>query len=207
MSKHTLTDILNEALMDEYKARDTYQKIIDTFGPVRPFINIVEAEQRHIEMLLPLYEKYAIPLPIEPDPERVTITDSLQNACQMGVEEELTNMAMYDRLIAAADQPDVIEILQRLQAASRDHHLPAFQRCAQQAATPGSGQGFGRGSGQGAGRGRGRGTSQGFGRGGRGSKARSQQIFSLDLKHPTLIVRNFLRQSERYLFNHTGAML
>jgi len=165
MNKHTLTDILNEALMDEYKARDTYGKIIDTFGPIRPFINIVKAEQRHIEMLLPLYEKYAISLPVEPDPEQVTVADSLQNACQMGVEAELTNMAMYDRLIAAADQPDVIDILQRLQAASRDHHLPAFQRCADRGGTPGSGQGFGRGSGQSSGRAQGRGKGQGFGRG------------------------------------------
>jgi len=161
MNKQTLTNILNEALMDEYKARDTYRKIIDTFGPVRPFINIVEAEQRHIEMLLPLYEKYDISLPVEPNPERVTVAHSLQNACQMGVEAELMNMAMYDRLIAAADQPDVIDILQRLQAASRDHHLPAFQRCADRRDTPESGQGFGRGSG----RDRGRGRGQGFGRG------------------------------------------
>ena len=169
MKKNTLTDILNEALMDEYKARDTYRKIIDTFGPVRPFINIVKAEQRHIEMLLPLYEKYAIPLPVEPDPERVTVADSLQKACQMGIEEELTNMAMYDRLIAAADQPDVIGILQRLQAASRDHHLPAFQRCAEQRGT----QGFGGGSSQGTSRGRGHGMGQRFGPGQRGFKARS----------------------------------
>jgi len=161
MNKHILTNILNEALMDEYKARDIYRKIIDIFGPVRPFINIVEAEQRHIEMLLPLYEKYAISLPVEPDPEQVTVADSLQNACQMGVEAELTNMAMYDRLIAAADQPDVIDILQRLQAASRNHHLPAFQRCADRGGSPGRDQGFGRRSGRGQGRGRG----QGFGHG------------------------------------------
>jgi hypothetical protein len=86
MNSITLAEILNEALMDEYKARDTYAKIIDTFGPVRPFINIVEAEQRHIELLLPLYDKYAIPLPVEPDPKRMSVPESLLDACQMGVE-------------------------------------------------------------------------------------------------------------------------
>jgi len=129
MSRSTLAGILDEVLMDEYKARDSYQKIIETFGPVRPFINIVEAEQNHIELLLPLYEKYAVPPLPEPDPDRVSVPDSLLAACRMGVEEELANVAMYDRLIAATDLPDVVEILQRLQAASRDHHLPAFQRC------------------------------------------------------------------------------
>ena len=43
MSRSTLAGIVDEALMDEYKARNSYQKIIETFGPVRPFINIVEA--------------------------------------------------------------------------------------------------------------------------------------------------------------------
>lgn len=53
MNDSVLVHILNEALLDEYKARDTYRKVIDSFGAVRPFVNIVEAEQRHIEALLP----------------------------------------------------------------------------------------------------------------------------------------------------------
>ena len=154
MGSNALAEILNEALMDEYKARDTYQRIIDTFDPVRPFINIVEAEQTHIELLLPLYEKYAVPLPPEPDPQRVSVPDSLLSACQLGVEEELANVAMYDRLIAATDLSDVMEVLRRLQAASRDHHLPAFQRCVARGGSPGAGQGFGAGRGRGPGRGR-----------------------------------------------------
>ena len=44
MKDVTLEEVLEEALLDEYKARDTYRKIIDTFGAVRPFVNIVEAE-------------------------------------------------------------------------------------------------------------------------------------------------------------------
>jgi len=149
MGSNALAEVLNEALMDEYKARDTYQRIIETFGPVLPFINIVAAEQTHIELLLPLYEKYAVPLPPEPDPERVSVPDSLLSACQLGIEEELANVAMYDRLIAATDLPDVVAVLQRLQAASRDHHLPAFQRCVVQDGLPGTGQGFGAGHGRG----------------------------------------------------------
>lgn len=36
-----------EALDDEYKAIATYESVLDAFGPVRPFANIVEAERRH----------------------------------------------------------------------------------------------------------------------------------------------------------------
>jgi hypothetical protein len=139
----TLAQVLNEALLDEYKARDTYRKIIDTFGAVRPFVNIVEAEQRHIESLLALYEKYELPLPAIPDPDQIDIPDSLLKACQMGVDAEIENLTMYDRLIEATDLPEVIEVLKRLQAASRDNHLPAFQRCVERGGAAGPGPGLG----------------------------------------------------------------
>ncbi len=42
---------LLEALDDEYKAAVTYAQVIDDFGPIRPFVNIIEAERRHIEAL------------------------------------------------------------------------------------------------------------------------------------------------------------
>ena len=144
MKDVTLEEVLNEALLDEYKARDTYRKIIDTFGTVRPFINIVEAEQRHIESLLTLYEKYDVPLPAIHNPDQVDIPDSLLKACQMGVDAEIENITLYDRLIEATDLPDVVEVLKRLQAASRDNHLPAFQRCVERGGAAGRGPGAGR---------------------------------------------------------------
>ena len=144
MKDVTLEEVLAEALLDEYKARDTYRKIIDTFGAVRPFINIVEAEQRHIESLLTLYEKYAVPLPAIPDPDQIDVPDSLLKACQLGVAAEVANLTMYDCLIEATDLPDVIEVLERLQAASRDNHLPAFQRCVERGGSAAQEPGGGR---------------------------------------------------------------
>ena len=154
MNDIMLAEVLNEALLDEYKARDLYRKIIDTFGAVRPFINIVEAEQRHIDALLPLYEKYDIPLPPEPDPQQIAVPDTLLKACEMGVAAEIENLTMYDRLIEMTDLRDVVEVLQRLQAASRDNHLPAFQRCVERGGEAGKGPGFGRRRGRPTGEGR-----------------------------------------------------
>jgi hypothetical protein len=147
MNEPTLTEVLQEALLDEYRARNTYRKIIDTFGPVRPFINIAEAEQRHIESLLTLFEKYNVPLPAVPGIEQIEIPDSLLKACEMGVDAEVGNLTMYDRLLAATDLPDVIHVLQRLQAASRDNHLPAFRRCVERGGPAGRGPGSARGHG------------------------------------------------------------
>lgn len=52
-----------EALDDEYKARAFYRLVIKTFGPVWPFINIVEAEDTHATALEALCARYGISLP------------------------------------------------------------------------------------------------------------------------------------------------
>lgn len=51
MNEQTIA-ALEEALLDEYKARATYNKVIEVFGLIRPFSNIVEAEGRHVQALL-----------------------------------------------------------------------------------------------------------------------------------------------------------
>lgn len=125
-----LSEILFEALQDEYKARATYQAVIRRFGDVRPFINIVEAEGRHIQALLPLFDKYSIAVPEDNWPSRVICPESLTEACRTGVAAEVDNAEMYHRLIAAADDyPDVQAVLRQLQRASAENHLPAFERC------------------------------------------------------------------------------
>ncbi len=130
-----LANVLIEALNDEYKARAVYQYVIDTFGPVRPFINIVEAEGRHINALLPLFHRYGIPVPPDTWKERIAKPESIADACRMGGEAEIENAEMYDRLLkAAAGYPDVQRVMISLQRASAENHLPAFRRCAARSA-------------------------------------------------------------------------
>jgi rubrerythrin len=125
----SLKDRLTEALDDEYKALAAYRKVIEKFGPIRPFVNIVEAEARHAAALLSLFERYGIPVPEDRWPERVTAPDTVEEACRSAVEAEIYNMAMYDRLLAATPEPDVRRVLENLRSASRDRHLRAFERC------------------------------------------------------------------------------
>jgi hypothetical protein len=135
-----LEEILTEALEDEYKSRARYRKIIDKLGPVEPFVNIAEAEDRHISVLLPLFEQHGIPIPEEPgDESSLQIHDTLLEACEAGVRAEKENIALYDRLIASTRQTEVLRVLRNLQSTSRDRHLPAFQRCAKRSGVAGPG--------------------------------------------------------------------
>jgi len=124
-----LRERLTEALDDEYKSRATYRRVIEKFGPVRPFVNIVEAEQRHVHALISLFDAHGLPVPEDDWASRVVAPATIVEACRAAVEAERANMAMYDCLLAATPEPDVRRVLTHLQSASRDRHLPAFERC------------------------------------------------------------------------------
>ncbi len=125
----TLKDRLTLALLDEYKSRATYAKILEKFGPVRPFLNIHEAEGRHVEALVHLFETYQIEVPVDHWPCHITVPATLKEACEQAADAEQDNMTMYDRILAETSEPDVRRVLLHLQSASRDRHLPAFERC------------------------------------------------------------------------------
>jgi rubrerythrin len=131
MSIEQTLEALSEALDDEYRARATYRKVIECFGPVHPFVNIVEAENRHIEALLRQFQRFNAPPPADTWQDRVTAPQSLAQACAAGVEAEIENEALYARLLDRVTDATARAVMQRLQAASRERHLPAFRRCLQ----------------------------------------------------------------------------
>jgi len=145
----TLSNVLIEAINDEYKARATYRLVIKMFGEIRPFINIVEAEGRHIEALLPLFANYGVAVPEDDWDSRIETPLSILDACRIGVEAEIENAEMYNRLLESTiDYPDVQDVLMQLQRASRENHLPAFQRCVERGGGQGEGMGQRRRCGQ-----------------------------------------------------------
>lgn len=126
-----LEQALLEALHDEYKACATYRQIIRKFGPIRPFVNILASEQRHIRALTRLFHKYGIPIPENDWETRVTVPNSVREACQEGVQGEIENAEMYQRLLQmTCGYRDVQNVFLNLQRASQENHLRAFQRCA-----------------------------------------------------------------------------
>lgn len=120
---------LIEAMTDEYQARALYQAVIAKFGPVRPFANIVRAEEHHIAELTALFTAYGIPVPSDPHAGKIQAPATLQDACRISAQAEIDNGAIYDRLLKTVKEPDIIATFARLRDASIRAHLPAFQRC------------------------------------------------------------------------------
>jgi len=146
---------VEEALRDEYRGEAMYGRVLKDHGDVRPFSNVVRAEQRHAACLQDLLKARGL---TAPDHRGATAEApgfvSVKEACAAAVEFETKNVALYDRLVAAGPLPDdVREVFDHNRMASLDHHKPAFERCAGVAMAHGAGRGVGRGWGAGRGRG------------------------------------------------------
>ncbi len=122
---------LTAGLTDEHHAFDTYQAIIDQFGPVAPFVSIQRAEANHIAALERVFTSYGLAIPaVEPLAVDAAF-DSMADACAAGAAAEIANFALYDSWLATvSDYPDLVRVFTALRDASEFSHLPAFQACA-----------------------------------------------------------------------------
>jgi hypothetical protein len=125
----TLHEALIMAIDDEFRARATYQAVIDQYGPVFPFANIVHAEERHIAALVTVFQRYGLPLPTDRWTGNITLPPTLNEICAAGVAGEIRNYQMYDWLLTQVAEPDARAVFASLRNASANHHLPAFQAC------------------------------------------------------------------------------
>jgi len=122
---------LHEALDDEYKAWATYDQVIQDFGPIRPFINIREAESRHIDALHRVYSDYGLMPPDNTWVGKVSRYDSVESACASAVQAEIENADLYERIMPSTERPQILSVFRNLHDASQQRHLPAFRRCLQ----------------------------------------------------------------------------
>jgi len=123
----TLEEMLRYALQDEYLARAEYELIMKEYGTMRPFSNIMSAEERHIQWVTELYEKYGFEMPADISADHVVLPPDLKTAFETGVQAEIDNIAMYESFLKASDLPDdVRKVFEELKRGS-ENHLRAFR--------------------------------------------------------------------------------
>lgn len=127
------------ALDDEYKARAFYTAVIEKFGEVRPFSNIVQAEDRHARRWQTLFSQYGLPIPADPYVGQVEAPGTLAAACEMAIASEVANVQMYDQFLEFVTEPDLRNTFSQLRNVSQTNHKPAFERCARRLAGGGRG--------------------------------------------------------------------
>ena len=122
----SLEQMLTYAIQDEYLARAEYELIISHYGEVRPFSNIIKAEEQHIAWLVDIFARYKLDLPEDTAAEHVVLPADMKSAFQTGVQAEIENIAMYDAFLKEKLPTDAAALFAELKAAS-ENHLRAFQ--------------------------------------------------------------------------------
>ncbi len=126
---------------EEKLARDAYRTLFDKWG-VNPFRNIANAEQRHMDAILCLIDKYGLMDPVTIDAagvfENEELTDlyetlmtqgneSVIEAYKVGAMIEITDILDLRERIGQTDNPDIQAVFNELERGSRNH-LRAFAR-------------------------------------------------------------------------------
>jgi hypothetical protein len=123
-------EAMQATIQDEYRAELIYQRVMGDFGPVRPFVNIINAEVRHSEVIAGLYVSRGLPVPESQWRwEEIPAFTSLAEACEAGVQAEVDNAGIYDEYLELELPTDVRRVFENNRRASIQNHLPAFQRC------------------------------------------------------------------------------
>jgi hypothetical protein len=122
----TIEDMLKYAIQDEYLARAEYELILDEYGNVRIFSNIVNAENTHIDLLESIYDEYGYDVPLDEAKAYVALPGSLEEAYEVGVDAEIYNIKMYEDFLKEDLPTDIKEAFESLMAAS-ENHLKAFE--------------------------------------------------------------------------------
>jgi rubrerythrin len=121
-------DALRAALQDERRARQFYTNVVAVHGQVRPFVNIVNAEERHESIITSLMQRHGVDVPAAEPTDLPAVPETLRESSALAARLERENIAMYDRLLQDVKEPDIRAAFENLRAASRNNHLPAFER-------------------------------------------------------------------------------
>ena len=122
----TIEQMLAYAIQDEYLARAEYELIIEEYGSIRPFTNIMAAEERHIEWVTELLDEYGYSVPKDTANLYVVLPEDLKSSFETGVQAEIDNIAMYASFLKEDLPGDVQDLFEQLKRAS-ENHLRAFR--------------------------------------------------------------------------------
>ncbi len=130
---------LTTATTVEREAKATYDAVLTKFGDVQPFSTVSDAEGQHLATLADLASRYGVSLP-SGSLSGETAPTTLTAACEVGVATEENLVSTYAQVRAEVSAyADLTQAFSNLQAAERDNHLPAFERCVSSATPTSSG--------------------------------------------------------------------
>lgn len=124
-----LRTALEEALDSEYRAEATFEAAIAAFGPVEPFVGVVELARRNADDLLRLFERHGLEPPANRWRGKIAKPADVTGACQSARAAAQDAAWCYDRLIDRIEAEDARAVIQRLRDSARAMDLPMLEDC------------------------------------------------------------------------------
>ena len=103
--EYDLRKALTYAIQDEHLAHAEYQYVNREYNDPPAFRGIVNAEAGHIAALANLFVQRGWPVPPDIGSQYVIPVSTLHEAYGVGVQAEISNIAMYNKLLSRSDLP------------------------------------------------------------------------------------------------------
>jgi len=117
---------LSVLIQDEYKARAEYVALVEKFGEVAPFVNLIQAETQHIAALTNQFTLYGFEVPVDNGSQFAVVPASLEAAYAIGQQAEIANIALYENFLKQELPVGIERVFTNLMKAS-ENHLSTFQ--------------------------------------------------------------------------------
>lgn len=116
-----IESMLTVLIKDEYNARSEYQALVNKFGEITPFVNLVKAETNHIKALTQLFTVYGLNVPTDNASNFVIIPSTLAEAYLIGIKAETDNIALYKAFLEKDLPINLENVFNHLMNASKSH--------------------------------------------------------------------------------------
>lgn len=118
---------LNSALRSKFKTCALYNMVLQAFGSVQPFKDLLKIEEKYRMVLEGLARRYKVSAPSNEWEGQIAIPVSFVEACEEAIELERENEGLYLRLLDDVEDPALRRVLMRMRNVSQISHQPSFK--------------------------------------------------------------------------------
>ncbi len=115
-----------EALAETQWSARYYAAVANLHGDKQPFKSMAKTKARHAKRIEKLISDHSIPGKA-PEPDKISVPDDLDDACQRGVSQEARNATLYDKVFDLFDDKDIVRVMNRYAAKAELRHMPMFR--------------------------------------------------------------------------------
>ena len=127
MRDEAVLSALDSALRSKFKTCALYRMVLQAFGPVKPFKDLLKIEEKYRLVLTGLARRYDRPSPADEWEGQVAIPVSFVEACEEAIQQERENDRLYTSLLDQIADPAQRRVLMRMRNVSQISQLPSFK--------------------------------------------------------------------------------